>query len=160
MDMTDAGEASVAAGKLSGKTTRISFVATSEQWEHFKNGKRLRNKTSEQVSAPRDWRSRMQCSVRPQVRQVTQLPQTINRMAKMLGEHAAPEEAQWLGMKVSQEDRERNWDERHKDDVQWGMGVAHMTAEVLAKARVFEAAPAKKVRNKEEMKLQGRTGEA
>jgi hypothetical protein len=57
MDVAEAREGSGAAGQRAGKMTRVSFVAASEQWERNKNGKRLRNETSEPVSAPGDWRS-------------------------------------------------------------------------------------------------------
>jgi hypothetical protein len=53
-DIAEAGEASGMAGQRAGKTTRVSFRAASEQWERNKNGKRLRNETSEPVSAPGD----------------------------------------------------------------------------------------------------------
>ena len=68
MDMAEAGEASGAAVQWSGKSTRMSFVAVSEQWEHNTNGKPLRNETSEPVSALGDWRSRMERTVRQQAR--------------------------------------------------------------------------------------------
>jgi len=55
--------------------------------------------------------------------------------------HAAREEAQWRGMKEWLEDRETKWDDHHRDNVLWGSGMADMTAKVLAKVRVGEAAP-------------------
>ena len=64
----------------------------------------------------------------------------------MLEAHQAREDVQWLAMKEWLEDRETKWDEHHKDDVQWGMGIAAMTAEVLEKGRVWEAAPAQGAR--------------
>jgi hypothetical protein len=42
----------------------------------------------------------------------------------------ARDEAQWLGMNKWLEDRETNWDEPHKDNVQCWMGMADMTTVV------------------------------
>lgn len=98
-DMAKAGEASGAAGQRSEKTTIVSFMAASAQWEHNKNGTRLRNETSEPVRALGDWRSRMERTVRQQEHEVTQLHQTIDRMARMLVADMAHNEAQWHGMK-------------------------------------------------------------
>ena len=56
MDMAEAGEASCAAGQRVQKTTPVFFMAASKQLECNKNGKRLRNETSEPVSAPGAWR--------------------------------------------------------------------------------------------------------
>jgi hypothetical protein len=47
------------------------------------------------------------------------------------------------------EDSETKWDECHKDNVRWWTGITDMTAEVLAKARVREAASAQEVRMEE-----------
>jgi len=98
MDMAESEEASGTAAQGVGKTTRVFIMAASEPWEHNKNGNRLRNETSEPVSAPGHWRSRMEWTVRQQARKVTQLHQTIDRMARMLEAHAAWEEAQLHGM--------------------------------------------------------------
>ena len=124
----------------------MSFAAASEQWKHITNGKRLRNETSEPVSALGDWRGRIERTVRQQAREVIQLHQTIDWMARMLEAHAVREEAQWLGMREWLEDREMKWDQRHKDDVLWGMGIADMTVEVLAKGGVCVVAPAQNAR--------------
>jgi len=160
MDMVDAGETSGVDVQRSGKTTRVSFAAPSEQWECNKNGQRLWNDTSEPVSAPGDCRSRMERTVRQQACEATQLHQTIDRMARMLEAQAARDEAQWLGMREWLQDRETKWDERHKDNVLWGTGIADMTAEVLAKARVWEVAPAQEVRKegRDETAMQDRGG--
>jgi len=158
MDMAETGEASGEVGKRSGKTTRMSFDAASEQWERKKNGNRLRNKTLEPVSTPGDWRSWMERTVRPQAGEVTQVPQTIARMARMLEAHVAREQAQCLGMKALQEDRETKWDGRHKDNVLWGMGIVDMIVEVLAKARPREAAPSHGVRREERDKTAKQDG--
>jgi hypothetical protein len=91
----------------------------------------------------------MDRTVRQQEREVTELHQTIDRMARMLQAQAALEEAQGLSMKEWLEDRETKWDERHKDNVLWGTGIAEMTAEVQAKARVREAAQAQEPRMEE-----------
>jgi len=140
MDMAEAGQGSGAAGQRLGKPTRVSFMAASDQWERNKNGKRLRKEISAPVSAPGDWRSQMEGTVGPQVRKVTHLYQTIRRMARMLEAHTTCEEAQWLAMKEWLQDGETKWTERHKDDVVWGTGIGDMTAEVLAKATVPNAA--------------------
>jgi len=145
IDMAEAVEASGAAVQRSEKTIRVILAAGREQCEHNMNGKRLRNETSEPVGAPGDWRSRMECTMRQQEHEVTQLHQTIDRMARMLAAPAAREEVPWLGIKAWLENRETMRDECHKDNVLWGTGIPHMTAEVLAKARVREAAPAQEV---------------
>ena len=142
MDMAEAGEASSLAGQRSGETTHVFFVAVSEQWKLNTNGKRLRNETSEPVSALEDWRSRMEQTVRQQADEVTQLHLTINSMATMVEAHTACEEAKWRGMNKWQEDMQTKWDEHHKHEVLWGKGIADMTSEVLAKARGNEAAQA------------------
>jgi len=160
MDMAEAGEASREAGEWSGKTTRVSFLDPSEQWEHNWNGKRLKNETSEPVNALGDWRSRMERTVRQQWRKATQLHQTVHRMARMLEAHRVHEEVQWHGMIEWLEDRETKWDESHRDDVIWGRGVADMTAEVLAKPRIAKWHRPRARDRKEETRPQGRTGEA
>jgi len=76
---------------------------------------------------------------------VTQLHQTIDGMTRRLEPHVAHEVAQWLGMKGYLEDRETKWVRRTKDNVLWSMGIADMTAEVVAVARVPGAAPAQNV---------------
>jgi len=146
MDMAEAGEASGAAGQRSEKTTYVSFMAASEQWERAKNGKRLRNEASEPVSAPGDRTSQMERTLSQQVREVTQLHHTIRRMARMLKAHAASDEAQWLGIKQWQEERDTKWNERLKANVLWGTGIADITVVVLGKARVCEAALAQEAR--------------
>jgi hypothetical protein len=57
MDMVEAGESSSMAGQRAGKTTPVSFIATTKQWKHMNNRKTLRNKTLEPVSTPGDCRS-------------------------------------------------------------------------------------------------------
>jgi len=84
--------------------------------------------------------------VRQRAREVTQLHQTMDRMARMQEAHPAHEEAQWLVMKVWLEDREMKWDERQRDNVPWRTGIVDMTVEELAHARVREAAPAQEGR--------------
>ena len=97
--MAETGKVSGADGQGSGKTVRVSCMSESGQWQLHKDGKRLRNETPEQGSTMQDWRSRVERTVRQQALEVTQLNQTINRIARMLEAHAAREEAQWLGMK-------------------------------------------------------------
>jgi hypothetical protein len=108
-DMAEAGVTSCTAVRWSEKTTRVSFAAASEQWQLNKYGKTLRNETLEPLSALGDWRSQIDQTVRQHVCEVTQLHQMIDRMARMLEEHAAREEAQWLGMKEWLEDSETKW---------------------------------------------------
>ena len=138
MDMAEAGEASGAAGQRSGEARHVIFMAATGQWERNRNGKRLRNESAEPVSAPGDWRSWMERTVRQQARDLTQLHQTIDSMMRMLEAHTAREEAQWCGMKAWLEDRETKWDNRHRDNVLWGAGIADITTKVLGKARVRE----------------------
>jgi len=88
----------------------------------------------------------MEQTLRQQAREVTQLRQNMGRMSRRLEAHSAHEEAQWVGMNEWLEDREMNWDECHKDNVLWGTGIADMTTEELAKARVCEVAPAQEAR--------------
>jgi hypothetical protein len=73
-------------------------------------------------------------------REVTQLHQTIDRMARLLEAHAARAGAQWFSMKQWLEVRVTKCNERHKDNLLWGTGITDMTAEVLAKARARRAA--------------------
>jgi len=79
----------------------------------------------------------------------TQRHQSMDRMAGLLETHVAREEVQWLGMKEWLEDREAWWDKRYRDNVLWGTGITDMTSNVLGKARVGEAALARKARNEE-----------
>jgi len=147
MDMAEAGEVSGVAVQRSGKTMHVSFVAASKQWERKMNGKRLQYETSEPVSTLGDWRSQMEQTVRQQVREVTQLHQMIDRMARMLEAHMAREEEQWLGLKEWLQDRETKCDEHHKDNGLWRKGIVDMTAEVLAEARLLQAEPAQELRS-------------
>jgi len=64
MDMAEAGGASGAVVQRLRKTTCMSFVAASEQWERNKNWKGRQNETFEPVSGPGDWRCRLQRTVR------------------------------------------------------------------------------------------------
>jgi len=158
MDMVGTGEASGVAGQWSGKITRMSFKAASKQWVLNKHGKRLRNENSERVSVTRDWRSQMERTVRQQAREVTQLQQNIDRMARMLEAHPARKEAQWRGMIEWLKVRETNWDHRHWDDRPWGAGIEVMTGTVLAKVRVGEAAPTQNGRKNERNKTARQDG--
>jgi uncharacterized protein with von Willebrand factor type A (vWA) domain len=96
MDMLEARKASGLAGKRSEKTTCMSVVAVNEEWEHNKNETRLRNETSEPVSALRAWRNRMEHTVRQEASELTQLHQTIDRMPRIPEAHVACDEAQRL----------------------------------------------------------------
>jgi len=148
MDMAEAEEASGVVGWRSGGTTQVSFLAANEPWGHNKNVQRVRNVTSEPVSAPGDCRSWMVWIVRQQVHEVTQLYRTNNRTTQRLEAHMAHEQGQWRGMKEWLENRETKWDDRHGDNVLWGAGIPDMMAKVLAKARGGKAAPTVEVRKK------------
>jgi hypothetical protein len=65
--------------------------------------------------------------VRQLARDVTELHQTINRMARMLEVHTAREEGSCHGMKEWLEDRDTEWDERHKDIVLGVRGIASVS---------------------------------
>ena len=84
--------------------------------------------------------------MRQQACDVTQLHPMIDMMATMLEAHAVCEELQSLGMRDWLEDRETKWHERHKYNVLWGTGISDMMAEVLANARLCEAARAQEAR--------------
>jgi len=60
MDMADAGEVNGMADQRSGKTTCMSFMVASEQWQGNENGRRLSNEPLVPVSAPGDRRSQME----------------------------------------------------------------------------------------------------
>lgn len=140
MDMVEAEASGGAAGQRSGKTTRMSLIAATEQWERNKDATGLRNENSEPVSSPGDWKSRMEGTVRLQAHEVTQLHQTIDRMARVLEARAARQEAQWRSMKEWLEDREMKCDDCHRVDVLLGGGIADITSKMLAKVRVGEPA--------------------
>jgi hypothetical protein len=117
MDMVEAGEASGAAGPRAGKPICMSSMAAREQWKCNKNGKILRNETLEPVSVESDWRSRIEQTVRQQALEVTQLHQTIDRMARMLEAHTVWEEVQWCRVNESLEDRETKLDDCHWENI-------------------------------------------
>lgn len=91
----------------------------------------------------------MEKTVRKQVLEVAQLHQIITRMARVLEAHMACEEIEWHGKSEWLEDRERRWDDVHRDEELLGEGSADMTMKVLAKARGGETAPDQEVREKE-----------
>jgi len=132
--MAGAGEARSVAGDASGEATPVTFTAASEHWERNKNGKRLRSEISESSSAAGDWRSRMERTMRQQAREVAQLHQTVDKMARLVEANAVCEETQWLGMRKRMQDRERKWDARHRDDGLWGTGISVMATKILAGA--------------------------
>ena len=139
--MADEGEAGSAEGAMPGKTTSMSFMAARTQWKRNKNGKRVRSETSESASARADWRSQIDRTMCQQTREVTQLHQTIDRMARISEAHMAREEAHSLSIKESLEDKETRWDGRHTNNELWGTGITDKTAKVLAKTTVGEVAP-------------------
>jgi len=83
MNMSAVGEISCMAGKLSGKTTHIRFMAASEQWVQHQNEHRLGSEMSDAASAPGDWRSRYERTMRQQPHEAAQLHQTVNKMPRM-----------------------------------------------------------------------------
>jgi hypothetical protein len=120
MSMAEAGEASSIAGEGTGKATRITFMAMSEQWERNMNEKRLRSEILMSSSAPGDRRSRLETTMMQLAREIAQLHQMVNKIATLLEGHAVCEKTQWLGMRMWMEARERMWDIRLKDDMRWG----------------------------------------
>jgi hypothetical protein len=102
MNMAEAGEASGMTGDVSGETTRVTFTAANEQWDRNKNGKRLRSDILESSSAPGDWRSRMERTMRQQACEVAQLHQTVVKMARMLEAHAVWRENPFLTATATQ----------------------------------------------------------
>jgi hypothetical protein len=106
-------------------------MAPSEQWKWNKNSKRLRSKIPQSASAPGDWRSRMERAIRQQAREMAQLHETFDNMARMVEAHPSCEEMQWLGMKESLDNRERKWDASNKDDVLWGTGISDIITKIL-----------------------------
>lgn len=143
MNIAEAEAASGMAREVSGRTTRITIMAASEQWERNQNGKRQRSQISESVSALGVWRSRMERTIRQEACKVAQLHQTIDKMARLLEVHATYDETEWLGMRKWTVDRDRMWDARHKDDVLGGMGSLDMATKILAcpGARASEREP-------------------
>lgn len=123
------------------------------------NSKTPRNEISEPVSVLGDLMSCMQRAERQQGCKVTQLDQTIDRMARMLQVHVACEEAQWPTIKEWLQNRWMKWDDHHKDNILWGAGIMHMTAKVQTRARVGKVAFTTAARVDERMRLQGRTAE-
>jgi len=87
---------------VSGETTRVTFTAANEQWDRNKNGKRLRSDILESSSAPRDWRSRMERTMRQQACEVAQLHQTVVKTARMLEAHAVWRENPFLTATATQ----------------------------------------------------------
>jgi len=144
MNMAETEEASAIAGEVWGKTTCVTFMAASNQWERNKNGKRLRSEILESSSAPGDWRSQKERMMRQQAREMAQLHQMVDKTAKLLEAFAACKEMQWLGLRKWMKDRERKWDSCQKDDVLWGTGISDMAAKILVGTRACEIVPVAK----------------
>jgi hypothetical protein len=119
----------------------VCAKAASEQLEGNKNGKTLRNKTSEPVIAAGHWWSRIARRERQQGNEVTQLHQTIKRMARIQEAHAVQEEVQWLGMRDWMEHRETKRNVCHEVNVLCRTGIGDQSMTVQAKAGVCEAVP-------------------
>lgn len=85
--------------------------------------------------------------MRQQACEVTQLLQTINRMARTLDAHLLCEEKQCLGMKEWLEYWDTMWDNCHRDTIQWATGIMDMTMKVLVKSRFGEAILTQEVGN-------------
>ena len=56
-------------------------------------------------------------------------------MSRMLEAHTECEETQCHSIREWQEDTVTKWDDHHKNNVQWGTGIADMPVEKLAKER-------------------------
>jgi len=63
--------------------------------ERNEHGKRRRQS---EASAPREWRSHMERTMRQQVQEVTQLHWTVAHLTNLLQAHVAREEVQWAGI--------------------------------------------------------------
>jgi hypothetical protein len=72
------------AGDALGETTRTIPTAASEPQEYNENGKRRRSVIPEAQNTPGDWRSRMERTIWQQAREVTQLYQIVENLAKTL----------------------------------------------------------------------------
>jgi hypothetical protein len=89
----------------------VATVATSagvticQSTERKKNGKRRRR--SEPPTAPSNWRSRMERTIRQQAQELTQLHQTVGHLANLLEARAAHKEAQWQGIMTWMQEREQ-----------------------------------------------------
>jgi len=129
------------AGDMARETTCVTFMDASELWEWNKNGKPPRSEITESSSALGDWRSWMERTIRQQVRKIALPQHTVDRIARLQEPHVAFEEKEWPGMWHRMENRERKWDDCHKNDVMWGMGITDMARKILAAMRTGEREP-------------------
>jgi len=100
-----------------------------EPMERNVNGKQRRR--SEAPAAPRDWRSRMERTIRQQAQELTQLHRTVGQLANLVEARAAREETQRLAMMTWMQGREQSWDARYEDDKVWGAGITNMIAKTM-----------------------------
>jgi len=100
-----------------------------EPMERNENG--MRRRRSEAPATPRDWRSRMEGTMRQRAEELTQLHQTVGHLTSLVQAEAACEEAQWLGMRPWMQEREQKWDASHEDDKMWGAGITNMIANII-----------------------------
>jgi hypothetical protein len=70
-----------------------------------RNKNRKRRRRSETPAAPSHCRTRMEWTIRNQVQQLTQRPQTVGHLANLVATGAASKEVQWLAMMTWMEDR-------------------------------------------------------
>jgi len=104
-------------------------VTIFEPMERKENGKRRRR--SKAPAAPRDWRSRMERTIRQQAQELPQLHRTVGHLGNLLEARAAREEAQRQVMMTWMQDREQKWDARHEDDKLWGASITNMIAKTM-----------------------------
>jgi hypothetical protein len=92
-------------------TTETSGKETPELIGRKENGKRRRRS---EVPATTwvlgNWRSRMDCTARQQAHKLAQLHRTIAKMSNMLETHSALQKAQWRGIKLWLEEKEKMWE--------------------------------------------------
>ena len=106
---------------------------TLEPMERNENGKRRRR--SEVLAATwalGDWRSQMERAAQQQASELAQLHRTVAKMGNMLETHTALQVAQWRGMKLRLEEKEKTRDASHPDDLLWGECITDMVARVEA----------------------------
>jgi hypothetical protein len=91
----------------------------------------------------------MEETIEQRVCEVTQLHQTVERIARTIEADMVCEEIQWLDMTEWLENWKTKWDDYHKYNVQKGTGIMEMTVMVLSNLTVGKAAPAQEMRNEE-----------
>jgi len=74
----------------------------------------------------------MEHTAQQQTRELAQLHRAIAKMEYMLETHTALQEAQWRGIKSWLEEKEKERDVYHQDDLLWGEGITDMVARAVA----------------------------